>query len=118
MTMGANGMLWYRAGSEERLLPTFSVPRPRGRNFCYEADIHPYFAYPFCMCDDHFRFADAASTHALRHLGTEASLPTLPQINEAHARFDERREGLRLVVAKSAGIKDEAGAEGVTGGSR
>jgi len=116
--MGGNGMLRYQTGSEERLLSTLSVPGQRGRDFCYEADIYPYFAYPFCMRDDHFRFADAASAYAIQHLGNEASLPTRPQINEAHARFDEQREGLRLVVAKSAGSKDEAGAESVTGGSR
>jgi hypothetical protein len=28
-------------------------------------------------------------------------LPTVAQINEAHARYDERREGLRLVIAQS-----------------
>jgi hypothetical protein len=48
-----------------------------------------------------FRFARAASVHAIQHLGNEASLPTYTQIDEAHARFDKRREEPWLVVAQS-----------------
>ena len=48
------------------------------------------------------RVARAAAAHAFQFLGNEACLPTLAQINEAHARFDERRrEGKRLIIAQS-----------------
>ncbi len=50
--------------------------------------------------DEHFRFARAASAHAIQHLGNEASLPTLVEINETHARFDERREAPDLMFAR------------------
>ena len=54
---------------------------------------------PDVRWDEHFRFARAASAHAIQHLGNEASLPTLAQINETHARFGERREELDLMLA-------------------
>jgi sugar/nucleoside kinase (ribokinase family) len=65
------------------------------------AYVYAFLANPFGPWEDHFRFARAASAHAIQYLGNEASLPTLTQINEAHARFDERRESPRLVVAQS-----------------
>lgn len=39
----------------------------------------------------HFRFARAASAYAIQHLGNEASLPTLSDINETQAKFTEGR---------------------------
>jgi sulfofructose kinase len=107
VTMGGRGMLWYQGDSEERLLPALAVPEERIRDtngagdIFHGAYVYSFLANPFGMWEDHFRFARAASAHAIQFLGNEASLPTLAQINEAHARFDERREGPRLVVAQS-----------------
>ena len=42
----------------------------------------------------------AAATHAIQHLGNEARLPSLAQINETHAHFDERRAELDLMLAE------------------
>jgi hypothetical protein len=36
----------------------------------------------------------------IQHLGNEASLPSLAEINETHARFDERREARDLMPAR------------------
>ena len=55
---------------------------------------------PDLAWDEHFRFARAAAAHAIQHLGNEASLPSLAQINGTHARFDERREELDLMLAE------------------
>ena len=49
--------------------------------------------------EDHCRFARAASAHAIQHRGNEASLPSLSDINETHARFAERRDAVRLMLA-------------------
>jgi sugar/nucleoside kinase (ribokinase family) len=105
--MGARGMLWYQGGGENRLLPALSVPEEKivdtngAGDIFHGAFIYSFLANPFGLWEDHFRFARAASAHAIQFLGNEASLPTLAQINEAHARFDEQREGPRLVVAQS-----------------
>jgi hypothetical protein len=61
--------------------------------------VYAYLTNPFGAWRDHFRFARAASAHAIQHLGNEASLPSLADVNEAHARFDERRE-MRLALAE------------------
>jgi sugar/nucleoside kinase (ribokinase family) len=62
--------------------------------------MYAFLSNPFGLWDDHFRFARAAAAHAIQHLGNEASLPTLSDINETRARFDERREWARLKVAE------------------
>jgi sugar/nucleoside kinase (ribokinase family) len=64
------------------------------------AYMYAFLSSPFGLWDDHFRFARAASAHAIQHLGNEASLPTLSDINVTHASFDERRERTRLKVAE------------------
>jgi sulfofructose kinase len=51
---------------------------------------YSYLINPFAPWDDHFRFARAASAHAIQHLGNETSLPTLDDVYEVDARFDER----------------------------
>jgi sulfofructose kinase len=107
VTMGGRGMVWYQGAGEERFMPALSVPDDKiidtngAGDIFHGAYMYSFLANPFGMWDDHFRFARAASAHAIQYLGNEASLPTLAQINQAHARFDERREGLRLVAAQS-----------------
>ena len=55
------------------------------------AYVYSYLRDPDSPWEWHFKFARAASAHAIQHLGNEASLPTLAQTNEAQARFAERR---------------------------
>ena len=110
VTMGERGMLWYQGDGEERLLPALAVPEEKIRDtngagdIFHGAYVYSFLSNPLGMWEDHFRFARAASAHAIQFLGNEASLPTLAQINEAHAGFDERREGPRLVMAQSGMI--------------
>ena len=105
VTMGANGMLYYQVGSADRLMPALDVPDEQiidtngAGDIFHGAYMYAYLTNPFGMWDDHFRFARAASTHAIRHLGNEASLPTLADINRIHARFDERRSAAGLMLA-------------------
>jgi len=107
VTMGARGMLWYQGVGENRLLPALAVPDEQivdtngAGDIFHGAYVYAYLANPLGLWEEHFRFARAASAHAIQYLGNEASLPTVAQINEADARFDERRDEARLVMAQS-----------------
>jgi sugar/nucleoside kinase (ribokinase family) len=106
VTMGARGMCYYQGASAVRFMPALAVPEDLvvdtngAGDIFHGAYLYSYLTNPFATWEDHFRFARAASAHAIQYLGNEASLPTLAQINEAHARFDERREVWHLVPAQ------------------
>ena len=111
VTMGPRGMLYYQGtgyqgSGDYRILPALNVPLDRILDTNGAGDIfHGAYVYsvltsPDLAWDEHFRFARAAAAHAIQYLGNEASLPSLAQINETHARFDERREELDLMLAE------------------
>ncbi len=103
VTMGAKGMIWYDEGRRERFLPSLDVPEDRVIDTNGAGDIfHGAYVYSYLGDADspwerHFKFARAASAHAIQYLGNEASLPTLAQTNEAQARFAERRPELAVL---------------------
>jgi sulfofructose kinase len=105
VTMGARGMLYYQDSSADRLLPALAVPEERivdtngAGDIFHGAYVYSYLTNPFGLWDDHFRFARAASAHAIQHLGNEASLPTLADITAAHTRFRERLPSASLMPA-------------------
>jgi sugar/nucleoside kinase (ribokinase family) len=107
VTMGARGMLWYQHDGDVRLLPALAVPNENivdtngAGDIFHGAYVYSYLANPFGSWDDHFRFARAASAHAIQYLGNEASLPTLAQIDEIQARLDERGASRSLAIAAS-----------------
>lgn len=107
VTMGERGMLWYQGAGEERLLPALAVPDDKivdtngAGDIFHGAYIYSFLANPAGTWEDHFRFARAASAHAIQYLGNEASLPTLAQIDEADAHLDERCEPRRPLMAQS-----------------
>ena len=102
VTMGAKGMIWYDEAGEQRFLPALGVPADRIIDTNGAGDIfHGAYVYSYLRDADspwerHFKFARAASAHAIQYLGNEASLPTLAQINEAQARFAERKQDAGL----------------------
>jgi sugar/nucleoside kinase (ribokinase family) len=104
VTMGPHGLLYYEGGGGDRVMPALDVPAERiidtngAGDIFHGAYIHSYLTNPFATWDNHFRFARAASAHAIQHLGNEASLPVLADVNEAHASFDERREKRSLMA--------------------
>jgi sugar/nucleoside kinase (ribokinase family) len=53
------------------------------------AYIHSYLANLDRRWDEHFRFARAAAAHKIQHLGNEAGLPTLADIEAIRRRFGE-----------------------------
>ena len=106
VTMGPRGLLYYQGMEGERIMPALDVPAERiidtngAGDIFHGAYVYSYLTNPLAPWDDHFRFARAASAHAIQHLGNEASLPTLADINEAHASFDERREASLLMAVE------------------
>jgi sulfofructose kinase len=106
VTMGPQGLIYYQGDGEPRVIPALNVPTERivdtngAGDIFHGAYVYSVLTSPDLTWDDHFRFARAASAHAIQHLGNEASLPNLAQINEAHARFDERRDEFDLMLAR------------------
>jgi sugar/nucleoside kinase (ribokinase family) len=98
VTMGAKGLLWYDETNAERFLPALDVPdrlvidTNGAGDIFHGAYVYSYLVDPDAEWQQHFKFARAASAHSIQHLGNEASLPTLAQINETAARFGERRQ--------------------------
>jgi sulfofructose kinase len=105
VTMGPRGLFYYQGTGDDRVLPALDVPIDRildtngAGDIFHGAYVYSALANPDLSWDEHFRFARAAAAHAIQHLGNEASLPTLAQINETHARFGERRMELDLMLA-------------------
>jgi sugar/nucleoside kinase (ribokinase family) len=106
VTMGQHGLLYCEGAGDARLMPALDVPADRILDTNGAGDIfHGAYVFscltnPVASWEDHFRFARAASAHAIQHLGNEASLPTLLDINKAHARFGERRDSRHAAVAE------------------
>jgi sugar/nucleoside kinase (ribokinase family) len=106
VTMGPRGVLYCQGMEGERIMPALDVPAERiidtngAGDIFHGAYVYSYLTSPSATWDDHFRFARAASAHAIQHLGNEASLPTLADISEAHARFEERREAPLLLAVE------------------
>ena len=106
VTMGPRGLLYYQGTGGYRILPALDVPSDRILDTNGAGDIfHGAYIFSFLTTSDaswesHFRFARAASAYSIQHLGNEASLPTVAQIDETQARFAERREELDLMLAQ------------------
>jgi len=104
VTLGARGMLYYEDAGADRWMPALAVPDALivdtngAGDIFHGAYLYAYLTNPFGTWEDHFRFARAASAHAIQHLGNEASLPSLAEINAAQLRFGERRDTRHLVA--------------------
>jgi sugar/nucleoside kinase (ribokinase family) len=96
VTMGSKGMLWYDETKMERFLPALNVPADKivdtngAGDIFHGAYMYSYLSDPDAAWEQHFKFARAASAYAIRHVGNEASLPTLANINETAAEFGVR----------------------------
>jgi sugar/nucleoside kinase (ribokinase family) len=105
VTMGGRGMVYYQGSSGPLFLPALAVPDDRIVDTNGAGDIfHGAYMYaalnnPYGTWDEHFRFARAASAHAIQHLGNEASLPSLADVNAADLRLAERRGAANLIMA-------------------
>jgi sugar/nucleoside kinase (ribokinase family) len=86
VTMGERGLLWYDEKGDIACLPALSVPKDQIIDTNGAGDVfHGAYVYsrmknPNLPWENHFRFARAASAHAIRFLGNEARLPVLADI--------------------------------------
>jgi sugar/nucleoside kinase (ribokinase family) len=86
VTRGEKGMLWYDESGEIKELPAISLPPEKvvstngAGDIFHGAYIYSYSQAPEKPWEFHFKFARAASTHAIQHLGNHASCPTLADL--------------------------------------
>lgn len=96
VTLGEHGMRWYEDSSQQnRTLPALHVPPERvadtngAGDIFHGAYLYSYLTWPNMTWEDHFKFARAASAHAVQHLGNEASLPSEDDISRTMDEFSE-----------------------------
>jgi sugar/nucleoside kinase (ribokinase family) len=96
VTLGERGMIWYDEEGTIRELPALDVPRDRvvdtngAGDIFHGAYVYSAMKHPGGRWREHFEFARAASSHSIQHLGNEASLPTLEDIEAARREFGEK----------------------------
>ncbi|MDB5590304.1 sugar kinase [Enterovirga sp.] len=96
VTQGADGMVWYDEAGRRRHLPALDVPAERvidtngAGDIFHGAYVYAYLARPEASWEERFAFARGASTHAIQHLGNEASLPGLADVERARSEYRER----------------------------
>jgi sugar/nucleoside kinase (ribokinase family) len=95
VTSGECGMLWYDERGTIHLMTALPVPQHEIKDTSGAGDIfhgayiHSYLASPDLTWDEHLRFARAAAAHKIQHLGNEAGLPTLADVEAVRRRFGE-----------------------------
>jgi len=93
VTQGARGLFWYDEKGVVQTMPALAVPAREivdtngAGDVFHGAYVYSYLARPALSWEAHFRFARAASAHAIRYLGNEARLPTLADVETAERRF-------------------------------
>ena len=89
------GLIWYEGKGEVRHMPALAVPSESvidtngAGDVFHGAYVYSYLKRPRAGWGEHFRFARGASAHKIQHLGNEAGLPELDDIEEANSAFDE-----------------------------
>jgi sugar/nucleoside kinase (ribokinase family) len=95
VTSAERGFLWYEGTGAVRSLDGLPVPPQRildtsgAGDVFHGAYVHSYLADPGMTWDDHFRFARAAAAHKIQHLGNEAGLPALADIEAIQREFGD-----------------------------
>jgi sugar/nucleoside kinase (ribokinase family) len=108
VTLGERGLLWYGEDRKVITMPALAIPADQVRDTSGAGDVfhgayvYSYLTRPRQSWEDHFRFARAASAFKIQHLGNEAGLPTLDDIEDIIARFDQA--GARPARLQTAAI--------------
>ena len=93
VTMGERGMVWYGEDGKVKNLPALNVPEKDivdtsgAGDVFHGAYVHSYLTQPKADWESHFRFARAASAHAIQHLGNEAKIPALADVRAAERKY-------------------------------
>ncbi|AXS40648.1 sugar kinase [Breoghania sp. L-A4] len=96
VTLGERGMVWYDESGTTRDLPSLVVAKEKvidtngAGDVFHGAYVYSYLSDPEKSWHEHFRFARAASAHAIQHLGNEASLPSRENVLAAMSALTER----------------------------
>jgi sugar/nucleoside kinase (ribokinase family) len=86
VTLGERGVVWYDERGDVGQLPALGVPNERVRDtngagdIFHGAYVYSYLSRPYAPWREHFEFSRAASAHSVQHLGIEASLPTVADV--------------------------------------
>jgi sugar/nucleoside kinase (ribokinase family) len=105
VTLGERGLVWYDETGQEGVLPALDVPGDKvvdtngAGDIFHGAYVYSAMARPELPWRDHFIFARGASSHAIQHLGNEASLPTLADIAQVQTEFPEKAASRALLDA-------------------
>lgn len=97
VTLGEEGLFWYEERGPTQRMAALDVPRERILDTNGAGDVfHGAYIYSWLRdeeagFDQHFRFARAASAHAIQHLGNEDSLPSLADVEQAMAAWPEKQ---------------------------
>jgi sugar/nucleoside kinase (ribokinase family) len=95
VTQGERGILWYDESGEVRRLPALAIPPERVRDTSGAGDVfHGAYVYsclkqPQQAWVEHLQFAQRAAAFKVQHLGNEAGLPTLDDIDAIAREFDQ-----------------------------
>jgi len=93
VTQGERGMLWYDESGEVRRLPALPVPSALiidtsgAGDVFHGAYVAAYLAQPHQPWTRHFDFARGASAYKIQHLGNEAGLPTVSEVEQMRELF-------------------------------
>ncbi len=93
VTMGERGLVWYDEAGTVLTMAALAVPAKRvvdtngAGDVFHGAYIYSYLTQPHAKWESHFRFARAASAHAVQYLGNEARLPTLEQVRQTEKQI-------------------------------
>jgi sugar/nucleoside kinase (ribokinase family) len=86
VTLGERGLVWFDETGERREHTALAVPKEKvidtngAGDVFHGAYMYSHLARPDAGWDAHFRFARAASAHKIQHLGNEAGLPKLSDV--------------------------------------
>jgi sugar/nucleoside kinase (ribokinase family) len=95
VTSGERGLLWYDETGSVHLMTALPVPPQRILDTSGAGDVfHGAYVYSYLTntgktWDEHFRFARAAAAYKIQHLGNEAGLPTVAEVEAIRRKFGE-----------------------------
>ena len=95
VTVGERGLLWYDETGAVRSTAALAVPPERildtsgAGDIFHGAYLYSYLAAPTRTWAEHFKFARAAAAHKIQHLGNEAGLPALQDIEAIRREYEK-----------------------------
>jgi sugar/nucleoside kinase (ribokinase family) len=93
VTMGERGLIWYGENGKVTTMASLAVPEKDivdtngAGDVFHGAYIYAYLAHSEADWAARFRFARAASAHAIQRLGNEAKIPSLADVKAAEWKY-------------------------------